>query len=966
MIYTPLGIKTEYSLLNSMIKINDLVKFAKENHIKALSITDDNMCGVMEFYKACINNDIKPIIGLEIKIENKKIILYSKNYEGYKNLLSLESIKIERELELSDLKNNNSNLICIIPYEEKEIYENLNFFENIYIGYKNQQEYEDVLEKGIYINEIKYLEKSDNFYFKYLIAIKNDTTIDKIEYLDDNHLVLETDINIDLTNNYKIYDLCNVQLEFKKSLLPKYNCPNNYSSHQYLTYLCKEGLKRIFGDKVGIKYIERLKYELSVIEELNFSDYFLIVWDYVNYAKKDKILIGPGRGSSAGSLVSYCLNIIEIDPLKYDLVFERFLNKERITMPDIDVDFDGTRKEEVIDYCKEKYGLKHVANIITFSSLTAKQVIRDVGKVMGLNEESYNFLSKMFKPKMSLMDNYNENDRIKNHLNRNPELNELFKISLKLENIKRHISQHASGVVIADKDIDEIIPLVKINDIYLTGYTMEHLEQLGLIKMDFLSLKTLTTIDTIISDIKEISYNDIPLNDPKTIEIFNKGKTLGIFQFESDGMIKFLKQVKCKNFEDIYNVIALYRPGPMDNINSYIKRRKGIEEINYFSPSLENILKSTYGIIIYQEQIMKIANVMANYTLGEADILRKAMSKKKEDILIKEKDKFINKALKNGYNIEIVNEIYNLILKFAEYGFPKAHAVAYSVISYKMAYIKANYTIYFMKYMLNSSLGSSYDLMLYIKESKENNIKILQPNINHSNLKFEIETSNLRFPFLAIKNIGFVVANNIVSERSKGKFIDIFDFLRRVDRNIINKEIFEYLVLAGCFDEFNLTRKTLIENIDILYNYADLVADLGDVEEPIIENIEDYSFSELMRKEYDLFGFYLNNHPVNEYRKKYDSRLTINNISGYLKRYASIIAKVDSKREIQTKKQEKMCFVKLSDEFSTIEATIFSSYYEKMPPINEGDIVRVHGRINRKDGKDQILVNRIDVIDKYN
>ena len=499
MIYTPLFIKTDYSLLNSLIKIDDLISFALKNNIKSLSITDDNLCGVIEFYHKCLKNNIKPVIGLNLKIDGKTIILYAKNYDGYLNLLKINSLKEEDVLDIKNLNDYSNNIICIIPFKYKSLEESLKF-KDIFIGFENEIEESKLSNNKIYIKETVYLVSEDFKYLNYLRAIKNENKLEFKEQMLNNYIYLEKDLPYDLSNNYKIYDMCDVKLEFKQNLIPKYKCPDNLTSYEYLKKLCVEGLKKIFGSVVGRKYIERLKYELQVINEMNFCDYFLIVWDYVKFAKDNNILVGPGRGSASSSLVSYCLNIIEIDPLKYNLLFERFLNKERINMPDIDIDFDGDRIEEVIDYCKEKYGDKNVVHIITYSSLTTKQVLKDMGKVLNINDNMVDFFSRMFKSKKSLVENYNSSDQIKNHLVKNPELQELFDISKKLENIKKHISVHASGIIISETRIDEVIPLTLYKNEYLTSYQAQYLENIGLIKMDFLALKTLTVINELISN----------------------------------------------------------------------------------------------------------------------------------------------------------------------------------------------------------------------------------------------------------------------------------------------------------------------------------------------------------------------------------------------------------------------------------------------------------------------------------
>ncbi len=963
MIYTPLYIKTDYSLLTSLIKIDDLIEFALKNNIKSLSITDDNLCGVIEFYNKCINNNIKPIIGLELKIKDVNLVLYCKNYKGYLNLIKIMSLKEESKLTLDSLNNNLEDIILIIPFKYQKLIDKFKC-NDIFIGYENKKEEESLGSNKLYIKETLYLEKNDSKYLKYLSAIKNEN-IDLVDTSFDNYLYKLDELNYDLTNNYKIYDMCNIELKFNQDLIPKYKCPDNLTSFEYLKKLCIEGLKKIFGDSVGIKYKERLKYELSVINEMNFCDYFLIVWDYVKFAKENGILVGPGRGSASGSLVSYLLNIIEIDPLKYNLLFERFLNKERITMPDIDIDFDGDRIEEVIDYCKNKYGIKNVASIITYSTLTTKQVLRDVGKILKIDDMEVDYFIRMFDRKDSIMDNYKKSDRIKNHVLKNPELKELLDVSLKLENIKKHISSHASGVIISDKAIDDVIPLVNYKDEYLTGYQAEYLEHIGLIKMDFLSLKTLTTINNLISNIKDLDFKNIPLNDQATIDIFKNGNTLGIFQFESSGMIEALQKYKANSFEDIYNIMALYRPGPMDNIDTYIKRKDKIEAVDYYDSRLEPILKPTYGIIIYQEQIMQLASTMASYSLSEADLLRRAMSKKKESILVNEKDKFIKRSVENGFNDEVATTIYNLILKFAEYGFNKAHAVAYSVLSYKMAYIKAHYPAIFMKEILDSTIGSIIDTKDAINNARDNSVKVLSPDINLSMNNYVIDENKLIYPFINIKNMNIQASNNIIINRHDG-YKDIFDFITKVDLKIITKEVFNALIYSGAFDKLGFNRKTLIENTDVILNYAELVSDLTEdlVEVPNIIEYEEYSDSEISKYEYEYLNIYLNIHPVTLYRKKYNYPISTKGVSNYMSKNIHIIGKIDKFKKITAKNGKDMAFMTISDEYGDMECTIFSEALSNIPDIDIGDIAIIYGKTNSRNGKDQIIVNSIKIIEK--
>ena len=478
--------------------------------------------------------------------------------------------------------------------------------------------------------------------------------------------------------------------------------------------------------------------------------------------------------------------------------------------------------------------------------------------------------------------------------------------------------------------------------------------------MDFLSLKTLSTINSLLKKIG-INFNEIPLNDSKTIELFKTGNTLGIFQFESEGMKKFLKQYKPNSFNEIYNAIALYRPGPFDNIESFINRKNGKEKIDYFDPSLENILKETYGIIVYQEQIMKIANIMASYSMSEADILRRAMSKKKEEVLKEEKDKFINRSIKNGYQKELATKIYDLIFKFSSYGFNKAHAVSYSLLSYKMAYIKANYPLIFMSDLLNNSIGNIYDLKEKIANTKENNIKILNPDINLSSENFDIKDECLLYPLTAIKDVSKIVSSEIIKSRP---YKDIFDFIKKVDLNIVTKEIVKNLILAGCFDKFNFNRKTLADNLDVIYNYAELAHDLEDmIELPEIKTVEEYDIKEITSYEYEVFGLYLNNNPVTTYREKLNHKISINSINNYQNQKVYIILRVENIKEIINKNKEKMCFLLLSDEYGKIDGTIFNETYKNMETLSIGDIVNIYGKVNRRNGKDQIIISNIKKID---
>ena len=952
--YTPLNIKTENTLLTSLIRIDELVDFALSNNIKSLSITDTKMYGVYYFYKKCIENGIKPIIGLDINYDNYRIILYCKNYNGYRCLLKLSSL----DKVISSDFINVDDLICIVPYSSLDKYDELkSIFSSIFVGYKNKQEEELGYANMVYMNDILCIDKSDLGYIKYLECIKTGKSINEMLY-SSCYMLSFDEVNKlyprYISNNYKIYDMCHLKMEYSKDLLPKYDCPDKMDSLSYLKSLCVRGMKRIFGSSAPKVYVDRLKYELDVINNMGFCNYFLVVSDYVRFAKESGILVGPGRGSAAGSLVSYLLNITTIDPIKYNLLFERFLNPERVTMPDIDIDFEYTRREEVVNYCISKYGSKRVAPIITFGTLGAKQSIRDVGRCLSIPGKTIDRLCSYINSDISLKDNYS-NPNIKKLLSTDKSLVKLYNVASRLEGIKRHTSIHAAGIVMSSVDLDEVIPLDFNHDFYTTGYSMEFLEELGLLKMDFLALKNLTLINDVLKDVG-ISFDSIPMNDIDTIKLFQSGNTSGVFQFESSGMISFLKKFKPSSFEDIIACIALYRPGPMSNIDKFIARKHGKEAISYIVPSLEPILKSTYGIIVYQEQIMQIAQVMAGYSFGEADILRRAMSKKKESILIKEREKFIDGCVNNGYSLDDSNQVYDLILKFASYGFNRAHSVSYAMVSYRIAYLKVHYPLIFMKELLNSNIGSDSKIREYIYECKERNINVLTPNINISDSKFILSDNGLLFPLTSIKGVGNQYALKIISERENGEFLNIFDFVKRCSV----AGIMEELIFSGCFDSFGYNKKTLIDNLEKIVNYSSL-GELFDDDKflPILDYRDEYDSKYLMEKEYELFGFYLSNHPVTGYKKKYNT-INLFNISNYFDKVIDLVVYVDRIKEVDTKKGDKMCFITGSDEGTSIDVVMFPKIYNSNIKIH--DILYLNGRVEKRHDSYQFVVNKVKEI----
>ena len=968
--YVALYVKTSYSMLSSLIKIEELVMMAKKLGYKGLAITDEgNMFGVMEFYNCCKKYDIKPIVGMEITYNDKKFLLYAKNIEGYKCLIKLATIISDDELSIDDVKKYSNDVILVMPIQwfDAEIY---NIYKDKFVGYSDIKDRDKFKHNNyVYINETLYLNKDDYKYLDYLSMIKYQKVLGEYELNKDmgkylmNPKELELDSN-DIDNYNYIYNSCNISFVKESNLLPVYN--DNVNSYEYLKSLCEKGLNKRLNNNVSSVYKDRLEYELSVINKMGFCDYFLIVWDYVKYAKFNNILVGPGRGSAAGSLVSYTLGITDIDPIKYNLLFERFLNPERITMPDIDIDFDAEKRDLVFDYVINKYGSKRVAGIITFNTLGAKQVIRDVARVMNISNYKVDSICKLLT---SDLDNSYKNDiGLRNIVNSSLELQKLYDVALHLEGLPRHVSVHAAGIIMCNKDIDEIVPLYHGQlDMYVSGYSMKYLEDLGLLKMDFLSISNLTMIAELIDRIRtnekiNITFANIPVDDKKTMDIFRDVDTDGIFQFESDGMKKFLGKLKPNNLEDLIAAIALFRPGPMDNIDLYIKRKEGKEKVVYLHDDLKPILESTYGIIIYQEQIMEISRVMAGYSYADADLLRRAMSKKNEEVILKERPRFISQSISRGYSEEVANKIFDLILKFANYGFNRSHSVAYAIIAYKMAFLKKYFYKYFMTCLLSNSISNPVKTKVYVAEVRRNNVNILLPDINKSSSKYITESTGIRCPLTIIKNVGVIVINEIIREREKGDFEDFISFTKRLYQSNINKKVLTSLILAGCFDSFGYNKRTLIENLDNVINYAELSKNAGliDVEKPLIDVYEEYSSDELVKIELDVFGFYLSYHPVSKYNNKNNS-LSIPKLFDH---NINIVLLIEYIKEITTKKNDVMAFVRANDEYGTVDLILFPIVYKKYNNINVGDIIDVYGKVERRNDKYQIVVSSINVLNK--
>ena len=945
-----LSIKTDYSILSSLIKIPDLISYALNNHIAALGIIDDNLSSSMEFILECQKSNIKPLVSLEVNYQDSKIYLYAKDEQGLHNLFKINTILLNKPLIINDLKKYINNLIILLPYNSIKLYDELKTItNNIFIGYQTKQEKQSALiitNKIIYFNQVLSLTKEDTKYLNYLNMIKDNLTYDTYQDINysNNYLHITEDAD-------ELINQVNITISPSKNLIPHYD-ENIKDSFSYLKALSIKGLTKRLNGNVPKEYQERLLYELNVINNMNFVDYFLIVYDYVKYSIKNNIYVGPGRGSAAGSLVTYSLGITAIDPLKYNLLFERFLNPERVTMPDIDIDFDASKRYLVIDYVKERYGSKRVMPIMTYGTLASKQVLLNVSKILNIDISKIN---KLIDPKKTLKENLTE--EIINILNTDKKIKQVYYESLKLEGLKKHISTHAAGVVISKEDLDDIIPITKSGEVYLTGYTMNYLESLGLLKMDFLAIKDLTTMAGIIDKLPtKININNIDLNNEEVLNRFKTANTTGIFQFESAGMKNFLRKLKPNSFNDLIVALALFRPGPMQNIDSFIKRKEGKEKVEYIVPALEPILKETYGIIVYQEQIMQIFRTIASYKMSEADLIRRAISKKKEKIIIEEKEKFILRAEKNGYSKEISTKIYDLILKFANYGFNKSHSVAYALVGYQMMYLKVIYPKIFYSSLLNINIGSVTKTKEYIDEAKSLNIKIVKPDINTSSYDYYIN-NDIIMPLRVIKNIGDVVSLEIYEERKKTPYQDFFDFVSRIYNKNINTKTIETLIYAGALDSFNQTRNTLLNNIKQALIYAELVSGLDSnlVTKPNLEIYEELPSNELMNKELELYGFYVSNHPASKYNE-----IKIMNIKNYFDKTITTVGLLESIKTIKTKNNDTMAFLEISDETGSLSYTLFPNKISYANLLKVGDLLKINGHVEKRYDKYQIIVNKIE------
>jgi DNA polymerase-3 subunit alpha len=1010
MIDFSLNIQSSYSFNGSIIDIDTIVKEAKEMGYLSLGLTDRlKIHGLIKFYKSCVNHGIKPLLGMEIVIRSEKYsdilcLVYAKNDQGYQSLMKLSSFLSihEDHIDLHQFNEFNQGLILVPVIDRGDLlqFQDASYLDilkellvdmekhvqDFFLGFSSldldEELYKALIKDWnlILVNPVKYIDPTDVEASDVLKRILRNE-YDKSGFFDDHHglehLLSQDELRdfeqkyTDLMKHtYQMIGSIDVRLHFNQLYLPKYPS-QGMSSIRKLKTLTEKGLKRRLIQKGKYKsdydlYHRRLEHEMAIIENMHYEDYFLIVWDFVLYAKKQGILVGPGRGSAAGSLISYVLGITEVDPLEFNLYFERFLNPERITMPDIDMDFPDDKRDQVIRYVVDKYGMDKVSSIITFGTFQGKSAIRDVGRILDTSSTIIDDLTKKISDSDNSIEQF-EKDHPKDYqyYMNNQEINQLMRIAKKISGLVRHVSTHAAGIIISDQPIQKYTAIQPgLLDMYQTQYEASDLESIGLLKIDFLGIRNLTIIQKIIDLVKKnqgksINVYKLPLDDPKTFKLLQDVKTLGIFQLESEGMMNLMRQMKLDQFEDIATCISLHRPGPMENIPAYIRRRNKEEMVDYLDKALIPILKPTHGIIVYQEQIMKIANQFAGYSLGEADVLRRAVSKKIKSVLVKERKKFVDKVRKQGYTTTLGNKLYDYIVKFANYGFNKSHAVAYSYVAYWMAYFKANYPSYFLAVLLDFQIGSVSGTKKYIREAKSMGIDVLPPKINHSGVHYLYEDKGLRYPFMAIKGIGEVMASKIVEVQKDGVsgFVDFYQKGKDLPKNVI-----ETLIYANAFSEFGVNKKTLIENLDrveafISFHYKD--------EDFQYVDYDEFSFDFMAMKEKELLGVHFEYHLMHSYhdyirRNRYYVLTDI--LEKPLGRY-KFVGMISKIKTITTKKQDEMAFVSLEDEFSQADGVLFPRQYQSFKDKIETDKVYIiQGKTELRHDLVQIIIDQINEV----
>lgn len=1043
--FVHLHVHTEYSLLDGAARVHSIVAKARKLEMPAVAITDHGvMFGVIDFYKAARQAGIKPLIGCEVYVaprgrfdrEAKQddhpnhLVLLARNMQGYRNLIKLVTLafvegfyykpRVDREL----LERYSEGLIALsaclageIPAlllrgEEEKAREAALWYRQVFgadyfylelqdQGLPEQAELNRKLlqlseQTGIPLvatNDVHYLEQDDAQAHDVLLCIQTQKTVE-----DPNRLKFSGDgfyftsgaemqqrfaaYPAALENTLKIAAACELEFDFGSTHLPPYDIPSSHGTAEaYLKALCYDGLAKRYGVQEA-QLVERLEYELTVINQMGFAGYFLVVWDFVDFARQRGIPVGPGRGSAAGSLVAYVLGITNIDPLRYGLLFERFLNPERVSMPDIDIDFCYERRDEVIRYVVEKYGEDRVAQIITFGTMAARLAVRDAGRALGFNYGEVDRVAKMIPHElhMSIDRALELNKDLKELYESDKRYQQLLDTSRKIEGLSRHSSTHAAGVVIAGEPLMEHVPLLKTSDgLVVTQFSMTLLEELGLLKMDFLGLRTLTIMEEAVRQVNRqhgseeaLSLERIPLDDKRTFELLSQGETAGVFQLESSGMRSVLRDLKPTCFEDIIAVVALYRPGPMEQIPVFIESKHGQRAIKYPHQELEPVLQETYGVIVYQEQIMEVAARMAGFSLGQADLLRRAIGKKKKEILDEQRLIFVDGVERKGYGRRLGEELYDLIVKFASYGFNKSHAAAYALIAYQTAYLKANHPVEFMAALLTGVISSSEKVSLYIADCRRQGIRILPPDVNESEVKFSVVgEKRIRFGLEAIKNVGRGAIETIIETRQReGRFTSLHDFCHKVWG--CNRKVVESLIKSGAFDSLGGFRSQYLNIMDkalayghqvekerqngqiSVFSYLDDDSSFALQDTDQLPAIPEFSPKEKLVLEKEMVGLYISGHPLDQYA------MIIENLQGTTsvgelveagdRRLVSVAGMISSLRRIYTKKGQPMCFMQLEDLTGEVEVIIFSDLYEKhQQELQEDRVILLSGQTDLKE-----------------
>jgi len=948
------------------------------------------------FYQACKKANIKPLFGLHIKVEplfNDDAIhclLFAKSKEGYQNLLKIASLNsLSQTLTLKQLNHYQQGLsVVLVPYlgELKQLidqnqkqsieaitHEFNEVIEHLYLGEHPQYKITTQTLKTLPILYTKIRSENERIAattLQQIFNIKSEDGIDLEFKSDHDFKTLFDKRSLDSLEKFILDHQFDLSLEHAS--LPRYQTPNNVSQSDYLKALSHKGLQRRLKDFKGNiePYEKRLERELKTINELGYEDYFLIVYDVIKFARKEGVLVGPGRGSAPGSLVSYVLGITSIDPIEHGLLFERFLNKARQTMPDIDMDFPDTKREMLIQYVAQKYGKDHVANICTFGTFLSKSALRDSARVLNIEKKYIEEMAKKVDQFDSVEAMIKEDLDVQNRMTQVAAIKTWLEIATKIEGLPRHVSTHAAGIILADQPLSYYTALqAGLAGLYQTQYAQNDLESLGLLKIDFLGLRNLSMIESVTDLIykhyhKKVDVYKLPINDEKTFKLLRESSTTGIFQLESSGMRQLIKRMRMRTFDDIVTVLALYRPGPMESIQTYLKRRHKKESVSYLTDELKPILSSTEGILLYQEQIMAIATDFAGYSLNEADILRRAVSKKDETILKKERANFVKHAVKNKKDEALAHNIYDYIVKFANYGFNKSHSVAYAMVAYWMAYLKANYPAPFIAVLMQSALNNETALKLYLQEAYAHKINVLAPDINKSKDYFVLDKQSLYYPVSGIKNIGNQTVKQVLQEREQGPFTSFVNAIVRLYK-IMNKRQLTMLIYSGAFDQFKWNKRTMIENLEAIIHYVSFEGALN-ADDFVMQESKPYELDKLKHFEYEALGFNLTYDIFNDYRSVFNQPniYAIEDIKSLpVEKQYTFVAQIANVKEITTKKGDLMAFVSLSGRYEQIDAVCFPSVYGRA----QNDLIKnsvriIKGKVTLKEGKRQIILEAISLI----